>query len=199
MVGKVSISSGNKKMGSVPSVSLPPLLTCPVDAPCKSKCYAIRMCRVRASVREAYDRNLSIYLIDPDSYFLQIEAAMSTSRYFRFHVAGDIPNIEYLDRMAAAAAHQSHCKTLVFTKKYSMINEWLDAHKRPENLQIVFSEWGELKPPNPHNLPTAAVIFKHTEPQEDWKICSGNCTDCICRGVGCWELKSGETIAFPEH
>lgn len=51
----------------------------------------------------------------------------------------------------------------------------------------------------PHGVPTAAVIFKGEEPRDGWKVCGGNCTECACRGVGCWELKPGETIAFYEH
>lgn len=53
--------------------------------------------------------------------------------------------------------------------------------------------------PNPHNLPTSAVIFKGTEPRDGWKVCGGNCAECACRGCGCWELKKGETIAFYQH
>lgn len=35
--------------------------------------------------------------------------------------------------------------------------------------------------------------------RENWKICGGNCTECASCGIGCWELKPGETIAFYQH
>lgn len=195
----VSISRGNSKMGGIPSVSLPPVTTCPAGAPCAKLCYAAKLCKFRPSMAAAYARNLEIYKTDFVGYFLQIEAVIKTSRFFRFHVAGDIPEDIYLCEMAAVARRNPHCKILCFTKRYGLVNTWLDQHTKPENLQLIFSEWGDTPVPNPHNLPTAAVIFKGREPAQNWKICGGNCTECASCGIGCWELKPGETIAFYQH
>lgn len=201
MKNSVSISAGNVKMGAIPSVSLPPVITCPSGCPCAKKCYAAKLCRLRPSVREAYARNLEILTRDPDAYWLQVRAAASMARFFRFHVSGDIPSYEYFVDMMRTAAQLPGTQFLVFTKRYDIVNACLSmGGEIPDNLHVIFSEWGDgWNVPNPHNLPTAAVIFKGEEPRDGWKACGGNCAECACRGVGCWELKPGETIAFYEH
>ena len=92
---KVSISKGNSKMGAIPSVSLPPIITCPANAPCAKKCYAAKLARIYPSVRKSYENNLDILNSDWDEYWRQVRGAVSMARYFRFHVAGDIPNAAY--------------------------------------------------------------------------------------------------------
>lgn len=199
---KISISTGNSKMGAIPSVSLPPITTCPKGAPCAKKCYAKRLYCRYPSVKTAYDNNLAIYNTDPNEYFAQIDTALKMTRFFRFHVSGDIPSADYFAKMVELAEHNPHCEILAFTKQYRIVNDYMSnliLPYLPPNLHIIFSEWGNMTPPNPYKLPTAAVIFKDTEPLDTWKICGGNCTECACRGVGCWELKKGETIAFYEH
>lgn len=45
------------------------------------------------------------------------------SRFFRFHVSGDIPNTTYFHIMMEVAKRNSHCEILCFTKKYSFDSE----------------------------------------------------------------------------
>lgn len=198
---KVSISNGNRKMGAIPSVSLPPVITCPKNAPCAKKCYALKMCRIYPTVKTAYQNNLDILCNNPAEYWRQVNFAVSMTRYFRFHVAGDIPNDIYFADMVLTAKNNPHTEILAFTKQYAIVNHYIDTFgELPANLHLIFSEWGnDWIVPNPHNLPTSTVIFKGNDPRDDWKVCGGNCTECACRGVGCWELKKGETIAFYEH
>jgi hypothetical protein len=197
---KISISTGNSKMGAIPSVSLPPVITCPKGAPCAKKCYAAKLCRIYSTVRNAYQRNLDILNNNWDDYWRQTRDAVKMAKYFRFHVSGDIPNAAYFKEMTITAKQCPDTQILAFTKQYAIVNNYIDIFgSLPENLHILFSEWDGLTVPNPHSLPTAAVIFKGTEPAPNWKICGGNCTQCACQGVGCWELKNGETIAFYEH
>jgi hypothetical protein len=196
----VSISKGNSKMGAIPSVSLPACITCNPDAPCFKKCYAAKIERLYTNTRNAYARNLDILTNDPFTYWLQVQAAASMTRFFRFHVSGDIPNIDYFDHMVTMARSLPGTVFLAFTKQYHIVNDYLnDGGTIPENLKIIFSNWGEWKCENPHGLPTCEIILKGSEPAENWKICGGNCTECACRGIGCWELKNGETIAIYEH
>ena len=197
---KVSISTGNVKMGAIPSVSLPACVTCNPSAPCFKKCYAAKLARLRPSVRTAYENNLSALNTDPAAYWLQVKSAASMSRFFRYHVSGDIPNYDYFWNMIKTALELPNTTFLAFTKQYHLVNTYLShGGTIPENLKVIFSNWGEWKCENTHGLPTSEVILKGTEPADDWKICGGNCTECACRGVGCWELKNGETIAFYEH
>lgn len=196
---KISISYGNSKMGNIPSVSLPPIVTCAKGCTCAKKCYAAKLCRIYANTRKAYARNLDILKNDMDNYFIQVKAAAMVTKYFRFHVSGDIYDMNYLDRMVKLAQELPGTTFLAFTKQYNFVNNFLQYAQIPDNLKIIFSEWPGMHMENPHNLPVAHVIFKGSEPADDWKICGGNCSECACRGVGCWELKKGEHIAFYEH
>lgn len=197
---KISISAGNRKMGAIPSVSLPPIVTCAPGCKCANKCYAAKLCRIYKNVRDAYGRNLDILNNDPAAYFEQILDYVKMHRFFRWHVSGDIVDSEYLLNMVSIAKSTPHCNFLAFTKQYDIVNEYINTYgPLPENLQIIFSAWPGMDMPNPHNLPTANVIFKGQKPAENWKICGGNCTECACAGIGCWELKKGDHIAFYEH
>lgn len=200
--GKISISHRNNKMGEVTSVSLLPFLTCPAGCKgtCASSCYAAKIANLRPKVLDAYARNTAILLSDPESYWRQVEGAIKMVTYFRYHVSGDIPNAEYFEQMVAIAERNPHCQMLVFTKRFEIVNSYLDAGRSiPSNLHILFSGWTNLKPYNPHNLPETNVWDKNNPPEVDWLQCGGNCFECACRGAGCWSVKNGQTIAFKIH
>lgn len=200
MNNKISVSPGNKKMGYIPSVSLPPVVTCAAGCQCAKKCYAAKMCRIYPTVKEAYNRNLSILQNNDSEYWWQVSQAVRMAKYFRFHVSGDIVDQHYFNWMVTVAEMNGGTEILAFTKQYAIVNAYLDiVGYLPKNLHIIFSDWPGMPMDNPHNLPVAHVVFKGEEPAEDWKICGGNCSKCACRGVGCWELKNGEHIAFYEH
>lgn len=187
-------------MGAIPSVSLPPITTCAAGCTCAKKCYAAKLCRIYPSVRKAYENNNYMVNNCPSEYFDQVKKAAAMSRYFRWHVSGDIPSSFYFFDMVLIAEELPHTEFLCFTKQYDIVN-WHLEHgiEIPSNLHVIFSAWPGMKMNNPHNLPVAQVIFKGQEPADDWKVCGGNCTECACRGIGCWELKNGEIIAFYEH
>lgn len=197
---KVSISQGNSKMGAIPSVSLPPVVTCHNCATCSKKCYAVKLARIYKNVRNAWERNLDILKTDRDDYFVQVKAAAMVSGFFRFHVSGDIVDMDYLDRMVKIAKECKKTEFLAFTKNYQDCNKYFESHRKPSNLHLIYSlPFDGAVIDNPHKMPTARVILKGNEPRPTDKVCGGNCSECACRGVGCWELKKGETIAFYEH
>lgn len=197
---QVSISNGNAKMGAIPSVSLPACVTCNPSAPCFKKCYAVRLARRYKTVTAAYERNLEILSTNPALYWSSVYTAAATVKYFRYHVSGDIPNIEYFAHMVQLADALPGTTFLAFTKQYPIVNAYLNnGGTIPANLVIIYSNWGSWKCENPHNLPVCEVVLKGSAPAPDWKVCGGNCTECACRGVGCWELKNGDTIAIYEH
>jgi hypothetical protein len=197
---QITISKGNSKMGAIPSVSLPACITCNPAAPCFKLCYAAKIERIYKSAKESYQRNLSILKADPGAYWIQVKASAMVNRFFRYHVSGDIPNKEYFNNMIKLAEELPGTHFLAFTKQFNIVNEYLNnGGKIPHNLKIIFSNWGSWKCENPHNLPQCEIIFNDTKISEDWKICDGNCTECACRGIGCWEIKKGETIAIYKH
>lgn len=197
---KISISKGNKKMGEIKSVSLPPIVTCASGCTCAKKCYAAKLCRIYKNVKESYNRNLEAYVENPTEYWNQVSDAMCTSRFFRMHVAGDILSGFYLKEMIETVKNNPHCETLVFTKRYDFVNTYLNnGGTIPENLHLIFSEWEGMTMDNPHNLPVAHVIFKGETAKDNWNICSGNCLECAKANKNCWSLKNGEHVAFHEH
>lgn len=197
---KITISKGNRKLGAIPSVSLPPIKTCAPGCTCARKCYARKLCRIYPNVNQSYENNFETYLSEPEYYFSKIQEYASASKYFRWHVSGDIIDEMYLYTMARIARELPDTHFLAFTKQYNIVNGFIDAGcDIPSNLKIIFSAWPGMNMRNPHNFPVAQVIFKGQEPEDGWKVCGGNCTECACRGVGCWELKPGEVIAFYEH
>ena len=197
----LSISKGNSKLGAIPSVSLPAVLTCRQCA-CQNKCYARKLERLRPPVREAYQRNLDVLNTDPDTYWREVEAAIMLSRFFRFHVSGDIPDAQYFDRMVEVARRNRHCQILCLTKKYEIVNDAVSAGAEiPENLHIIFSAWVGLSMVNPFSFPEAHVRYRDgsTTASPDALSCGGNCTECAVTDGGCWTLQKGKQVVFNEH
>lgn len=197
----VKISKGNSKLGAIPSVSLPSIKTCRHCA-CQEKCYAQRLERLRPSVRNAYQHNLEVLQKDPETYWREVEASVMMSRFFRFHVSGDIPNDEYLANMVAIAFRNQHCQILCFTKRYEMVNKFIaDNGALPDNLHMIFSGWVGLKMTNPFALPEAHVRYRDgsTTARADAIECGGNCTECALTEGGCWNLQKGQQVIFNEH
>ena len=207
-------------MGAIPSVSLPSLETC-IPCDCQRKCYARKIERLRPNVAASYKQNLQVLRNDKDTYWREVEAAIMTSRFFRFHVSGDIPDADYFNCMVEVAKRQPHCAILCFTKKYDIINEYITLHglepsnddlcaniiencvqlALPENLHIVFSAWVGLEMVNPFAFPEAHVRYRDGTTTADLlaKECGGNCTECAIIDGGCWTLQQGEQVIFNEH
>lgn len=198
----IKISKGNTKMGDIPSVSLPAGITCRNDCECNKKCYAKKIERLRKSVRNAYKHNYDLLNSSPEIFWREVEASIMMSRFFRFHVSGDIPNEDYLQRMVQVSERNSHCQILCFTKKYDMVNKFLQTSPTlPDNFHLIFSVWRNLKYDNPFNLPEAHVRYRDgtTTAGDNAVECSGNCAECAITEGGCWTLKEGEQVVFNEH
>lgn len=125
------------------------------------------------------------------------------SRFFRFHVAGDIPNFDYLVHMVDIAKRNQHCQILCFTKKYDIVNKFMDENESgiPGNLHLILSAWRGLEMNNPYHLPEAHVRYRDgsTTASDRAKECGGNCTECAITDGGCWTLLPGEQVVFNEH
>lgn len=200
---KITISSGNSKMGPIPSVSLPAGITCDKNAPCFNLCYANKIARFRKAVKNSYDKNYDVLKRSPEDYWTQVKYVMFTNTHFRFHVSGDIPDEEYLINMVSACRMNSHCDAMCFTKKYEIVNKYIeDGNQIPNNLHIIFSAWPGFEMKNPNKFPEAHVLFNDGSCGTDVKksvMCSGNCTDCAITGAGCWTLKKGQNVVLKQH
>lgn len=205
---KLAISSGNRKIGRVMNVSLPPIMTCANCKECKYLCYDVKAClQYPNTVIDARIRNLSILMKDRDEYFNRIDAAMDRRRknkYFRWHVAGDIVDIDYFNRMVENAKSHPGFIIWTYTKNYSVVNEWIRQHggnksALPANFTVMFSEWRGIEMVNPYGMPEFRVVFKTDTVKPDPKkvhYCPGNCDVCKALHRGC---VAGETTYCNEH
>ena len=196
------ISKGNKKIGNTLNVSLPPVISCGNCSGCSLLCYDIKAVLQYGNVRKARARNYAILLMDRKKYFDDIRKACKArkkNKYFRFHVAGDIPDIDYFDRMVKLAREFPEFKFWTYTKMYGIVNVWCRMYGKeliPENLSVMFSEWRGMKMTNPFNFPEFRVVFKDEQKPAGVKWCAGNCNTCIHNNSHCVK---GETVYCMEH
>ena len=196
---KVSISTGNVKIGHVMNVSLAPVLTCgPMCKFCIRICYDIKACLQYPNVLLARARNTALALYNRKEYFAQIEKAIQRRKanfYFRWHVGGDIPDYDYFDNMVRIAKTYKHFTFWTYTKQYHIVNKWIAENGNlPDNLCVMFSEWKTkdengniIAVPflNPYKMPVFSVRFQEEAiPQNVFK-CPGNCNICKEHKTGC--------------
>ena len=201
----VKFSYDNRKTGAlVPSVSLIPVADCGNCAVCARGCYDVRNVCFQKTVQKARANNSAILRDDPAKYWREIEQRVSSLRFFRFHIGGDIKDNDYLSHIAGIALRNPFCDFLVFTKMYGIVNDFIDAHgSLPENLHIIFSDWRGAEMDNPHNLPVSSPLWpdgtRGEHCTDDTIMCNGNCSECAEVGGGCWGAKKGQTILFEAH
>lgn len=199
----VHISHHVSKLGAnIPSVNLPVGSTCRPDAPCFQKCYARRGRFCFQKNKAHLQNNLDMWLSNPQQYEYEVGATAHFHGYFRWHSSGDIPNSAYLDMMVRIAKDKPNTRFLAFTKKYELINAWLDENSAfPANLTIVLSAWGNYRPSNPHNLPIAYIRFKKNLSviPAQARECPSYCGNCVANGMSCWDLCPGDSVVFNEH
>ncbi len=204
---QVAISNGNRKIGRVMNVSTAAMFTCGGNCrECKNLCYDIKAALQYGNVLHARGRNTAMAKHQRGLFFSQIDTAMTRRRrnkYFRWHVAGDVIDADYLERMIENARRHQDFTIWTYTKQYHIVNDYVRAHggnRRkaiPANLTIMFSEWRGLRMENPYHFPEFRVIFKGEETPSDatW-ICPGNCDVCKEQRRGCIV---GETTYAKEH
>lgn len=201
----VKISKTNSKLGVIPSINLTPIASCRDNCPCSGDCYALKGRFRFQNVKNNMAANYAAYREDPDTYFAdikrEIDNGMVVYSYFRWHSAGDIVDMRYLQGMVDVANALNRTSFLAFTKKYELVNEYIaSGGVIPDNLHIVFSAWGNsLSVDNPNDFPVAYVRFGDEERDssipENASECSGKCTTCL----QCWNLGRGESVVFNKH
>lgn len=208
---EVKISTGVSKLGTcIPSINLPPIVTCRPEAPCAKctkeggGCYALRGNWLYEYTKKRIWDNLYAYREDPENFFNSIISQTRLYNYVRWFSSGDIVDMDFLKGMCKVARANKNTKYLCFTKKYELVNEFLSCGYRiPRNLRIVLSTWGDFIPENPYNLPITYVRFKkgnvnfkaNKNIPETAIPCYGKCELCQM----CWLLKKGQSVVFNKH
>ena len=202
----ISINNGNTKTGSGCLTLSVPTSACRSDAPCKKGCYCLKGRQLFAQVLGGYQRNLRIWNENHKDFEKQLFTTLSsaTQKKFRWFDAGDIPDVDFLDLIFRTARKFPDISFLVYTKKYDMVNEYLDHHRIPSNLCVRFSMWDNTwSVPNPHNLPLSFVDFKDQTrnvsiPKNAFK-CKGNNADITCTSCGVCFNKKVKNVVFKQH
>lgn len=211
----VKFSKENSKMGHVHSVSLPPILTCREDAPCKGYCYAVSTYLYSKHAHNAWDNNYSVLCHKPHSYFQQIDDYISREhcKLFRWHVSGDMcyrtecfgrvqwheHDLFYWANVLDIARKHPNTQFLIFTKLYDILA--YNADNMPDNLHPVLSAVRGLDMDNPGNLPVAGIHYLDgfSSAPDSATECNGCCEQCSKIHGGCWDMGRGESVYFNVH
>ena len=200
----ICISKGNSKIGWIKNISVAPIIACSgICKFCMDHCYDIKSVLQYKDVVNARARNFVMLTKNPMEFYIQARQAIASQRkgLFRWNVGGKIYNLTYLQIMVKLANDFPETRFLVFTKKHFLVNSYCDRNGGraaiPENLKLIFSFWPGMEMHNPYNFPVSCPY--PDEKPGSWIECSGNCEYCAKKEIGCWNLKSGETVGFKYH
>lgn len=195
------ISPGNRKLGAIPSFSLPAGLTCSQSAcsTCYQDCYFRRHVeRPYKKARENYQENYEMALHDPELLERTLNwyfDAPNAPRLFRVHVGGDFFSAAYFEMWLRVIRDHPNTRFLAFTKQFGIIAPYVN--DLPGNLALVLSAWPGMALPDTlaAKLPIA-WMQDGTEERipEDAIPCSGHCASC----GQCWALE-GKHVVFHKH
>jgi len=199
-VYRIRISDKNKKMGNVPSVSFPPVITCGAKIPCAVKCYVVRNMiggRYGKTIAASYAANLEFFNADRDAFFGQLARFLErrTPRFFRFHVSGDVIDADHMRRMLDTARTFPDVRFLAFSKRFELFPTRRNV---PRNFALIASLWPKWGT-RPRGYRAA---FMQTADGAEKRVpsnaleCPGNCETC----GACWNLDAvRRDVVFLEH
>lgn len=193
----IHISKKNIKLGNIPNISLPPILTCEDKPPCAAKCYARKAYEGYAAntCKPAWDENLAEYKEDEISYFEQITSFLHKHpkmTHFRWHVSGDIPDATYYTWMLVVATTNPTVKFVCYSRKSFELPEPFGAI--PANFTMLRSIWLWEEDPELYKGAWFKVVPKNVAIDPAF-VCPGRCDKCYA----CWNLKAGEGRVIHLH
>tara|TARA_R100000656_G_C3949783_1_gene128224 strand:- start:148 stop:804 length:657 start_codon:yes stop_codon:yes gene_type:complete len=182
------------KMERVPSLSTSPLLNSSCEkfrkikanSICKS-CYSVNSLGIYKNLRSMLAVNseiLSQHLTDDEIKRAARGIHSPLSGLFRFESHGDILNEAHLNNLVRIAALRPDISFALWTKRYSLAENYFDKHKKPKNLEVVYSSLLLNRPINKERFNHCNKIFtvysKDGVKQKGVTInCGGKkCNDC---------------------
>jgi len=166
-------------------MSLLPVIDCHNCTKCQDVCYARHSIKQYPNTFKAWQHNS--FLIR-EGKFAELKKDVSVfchyhnTRYFRFHVGGDIVSVKHFKTIKEIAVENPNTKFLAFTKSFYFIDTDL-----PDNLAIICSLMkGMTIPESLDKLPRAyagnPADFPNDNRAEKALKCSGKCDRCY----KCW-------------
>lgn len=207
----------NSKIGNAMSYSHSIEYTCNHTCECykEQNCYGCHGCYLFGSNQATYTNNYKFYRLNGSKVFAAavIDAIKKNHvKRFRWFGVGDIVDTPFLQAMVEIAKACPKVEFWGYTKKYQIVNNWIDANgDLPVNLVLIFSHWlnkdGTYFPmDNRHNLPTSEFVpvgMEHIIDTTKGHVCPcsdpdfiGTCADCE---TPCSRLKKGEAMYLLEH
>ena len=198
------ISAGNPKIGPIPNISFPPVVSCQPNVPCaKDGCYALKAWKQYPGTVRAWTHNWDKLKHNRDAFFDDIHKHLTIKPrqrkfpvFLRWHVGGDIPDQDYLSRMKDHALEHRGIYMMAFTKNYS-----LNLGGLPQNLVVIPSAWPKFDMPEEISK-QYRVAWVYDEKNVDKRIrtnyytCNGSCTNCWA----CWHINEiGKDVVFHKH
>lgn len=183
---KISISIMSGKMNNMFALSTSPLTNPMCNKNRKiagsicEKCYSIQFNKMRPSLRRSLKRNTEV--LTKKVYQVE-ECPLLNVAFFRFEPFGDLQNSIQLQNYVNICLRNTYCKFALWTKNIKLAEEFFDGHKKPDNLQLVYSSLMINKPLDMSNYNHADKIFtvydKGYDKGHDDKInCSDKCFRC---------------------
>lgn len=175
----VSIGTGNRKIGYIPSWSIPHVKTCNprLRGYCAKSCYNNRIRDMFPNVWDMWTHNLWMLENYPSLAELLIRKFlyMALPQVMRLHVAGDFYSREYLDMWRRIAG--DHPGTVFYG--YSKM-DGLDHASLPDNLRVLRSQWPRMPPPRQRNVRRNCWVQDGSDRRvpKDATECIGDCPRC---------------------
>lgn len=191
----MSVSQGNKKIGSIPNWSIIPVRDCPNCKACKHTYYALKAWKQYPGVRKSWTENSKLaHKLDLSPVVEYL--AKRSPKWFRVHVAGDFFSREYLMLWIDIAKRFPGTRFLAFTKAFDIVN----GAQVPPNFQLILSAWKGQCPdgvgPVAYAGESSDYDGKHGNRASKAILCPGSCEGCMV----CWSLgKAGRDVRFELH
>lgn len=199
MHNRLHVSRGNRKIGETANLSLCPVSTCVEGVPCVGDCYARRAMRNKQVITAWVENTmLAIWNLSLFEELLEGWLAAHQPSFFRWHVAGDVPNEAYGLMMMRIALKFPKTRFVVFTKRYELYwvlpGTW---REQPANLTVLWSAWPGWPMPweeerEARGVEGVAWIEGDERVPKGTERCKGSCLECR----GCWE---GKSVVLKRH
>lgn len=191
---RLSIPTGNSKIGKALVFSTMCGRCCHNCAACIRGCYAMKIAYFRDGCIRAWTRNAYILDHNPAQIYEEMNRKMKRRRlhkYLRWHVSGEFTGIVELEIMFHLARENPDFQVWTYTKMWDLVNEYVamigGKDAIPENLHIMFSQWGtDMEVRNPYGFPIYLTVLPGQVAPAGYMHCCGNCDKCKaeCNGKG---------------
>lgn len=182
----IHVSQGNSKIGNVPSISfMPDGETCRRNAVCRNHCYGRNLIKFRPSLAKNLRENEAAWKASKEVFENQLRShlILSSNRFFRYFVFGDIPDYSFYVMMIRLADEFENIKFMGYTSHID-----LNYYSAP-NLVLRSSIWPNDTVKTERYYHSANIV---KTPTGFNFLCPGSCPKC---GFTCWNEQI-RTIEF---